>query len=148
MTAALYRDVKTVVRRMSERQTAIRNLQKAYEYSATIDDRAAKADASIEESAAAVNIRKYDVLANMYDIDKFHAMRRIIRVALICVLFTTVPIYLGLMGHIHPSMTILLCCSWWIVFACIVAYLGKKHNIRDRLFWNRYFWADPPQGGQ
>ncbi len=135
-----HRMVDTVISKLVARSAALRNLNTAATMQDTEATTARKLEREVEREANAVNVTKYAMLGHLYEVDKYTAMRRLIRIALTCALFSTVVLFLGIGRVIHAWVATLLCICWWTMLLFVVWQQGRKYLVRDKLYWDKYVW--------
>jgi hypothetical protein len=134
--------VHTLIQKLTMRDTAMKRYNQTYDLAQMQEKHNDNVEQELSSEKNAVNIRKYNILNDLYDIDKNTAFRRVIRFAIICILFTTIVLYLGIHRYVSAGMATFLCFAWWTTFVFVLIYTGKTYQFRDKLFWNRFIWQD------
>ena len=135
--------VTSLIDKLAARSTAIIRYEQTSARVKSEEQRATSLKSRVDASENIVNVRKLSILNDIYDRDKHTATRRLVRFAMICILFTTIVMYLGIHRYISQFVAVLLCVVWWGTFATILIIAAKSDQMRDKLFWNRFVWRDP-----
>ena len=136
--------VQTIIAKLIVRNATVQNHTKTHVLADTEEATHERLSNSIAHVSNKVNMSKYEVLNGMYLKDRYIATQRLLRFALVCVVFTSIVIYLGIHNFVPPVVAGLLCMAWWGVLLAVAMVAMRTYLSRDKLFWNKYVWADPP----
>lgn len=136
--------VQTVISKLIGRSAAVQNYSKTVELSQDATETNNDLSNSIAHNTNRVNMSKYEILSGMYLTDRYTSAQRLLRFSLICVVFTCIVLYLGIHNYVHVTVAALMCLAWWGVLLSVVFAATRTYLSRDKLFWNKFVWSDPP----
>jgi membrane-associated HD superfamily phosphohydrolase len=136
--------IQTIIGKLIVRNAAVQNRDKTHMLASDADTTREKLSDSISRNTNKVNMSKYEILSGMYLTDRYTAIQRLVRFALVCVVFTCIVMYLGIHSYVPVTVAVAMCLAWWTVLLVVAVTAVRTYLSRDKLFWNKFVWADPP----
>ena len=134
-----------LVTRLEFRDGALRHIESATQVATLRDQQEHELKTNIGSVENLINIRKVQVLQDIYMTNENLAIQKLLSYALFTILMTTVVAYLGIRRAVSPMVALIICGVWWLSLLGVCFFTGKVHTLRDKREWDKFAFDLPAQ---
>ena len=135
--------INDLVTRLEFRDGALRHIESATQVATLQDQQEHELKTNIDSVENLINIRKVKVLQDIYVTNENLAIQKLLWYALFTILMTTVVAYMGIRQIVSPTVSLIICCGWWVSLLGVCFFTGKVHTLRDKTEWDKFAFDLP-----